>query len=304
VNKAKFENNQLWINKPFLKELLNTYRYTNESVGNYSIQFNSYFASYFIVEKMNANYYKIVPTTSRNNERPALQMEAYWELCKDRNVTFEGEIPLFYKQWYRNRGMIKEGLIKEKSIKVQVDRSTVNLPEDRKALQQFGQIWEKVYSALGLSPDQVNKYKGLIKKIKDSATTQIDPLAGIYSFMGNLFNVEVDKNKLRKYAPTPWRILFAGHSTINAGVNRMKKSELRQIIKEELKSILEGTLRSEQDTLDYAEHYIKKEYSKIYNNTKKLNKVLESIADLFHNHTLKTTDDVKFHVDYLIDELG
>ena len=32
-------------------------------------------------------------------------------------------------------------------VKVQVDRNTVNLPEDRKTLQEFGKIWKKVYES-------------------------------------------------------------------------------------------------------------------------------------------------------------
>ena len=97
-------------------------------------------------------------------------------------------------------------------VKVQVDRSSVNLPEDRKTLQEFGKIWKVVYEKLKRSPDQVQKYRNLVKRVANSATTgMIDKLAGQYSFMGKLFNVEVDKNKWSEYSPTPWRIAFAGN---------------------------------------------------------------------------------------------
>ena len=97
-------------------------------------------------------------------------------------------------------------------VKVQVDRSSVNLPEDRKTLQEFGKIWKVVYEKLKRSPDQVQKYRDLVKRVANSATTgMIDKLAGQYSFMGKLFNVEVDKNKWSEYSPTPWRIAFAGN---------------------------------------------------------------------------------------------
>lgn len=238
--RAKFVNNQLWIDKPFLKELLSKHHYRIDEKDTYQIKFDSMFASYLIVDQMNKDFYRVVPTTSRNNERPALQLETYWELCKDRDVIYEGEIPKFYYQWFRNRGLIKEGVIKEENIKVRVDRATVNLPGDRKALQQFGKIWKKIYGALKTSPDKVGKYKLLVKKLRDSKTTgAIDKLAGVYSFMGNLFHVEVDENKLRKNAPTPWVIMFAGdesHLPMNAGVEKMDK--LRQIIREEIKSVL------------------------------------------------------------------
>jgi hypothetical protein len=108
-------------------------------------------------------------------------------------------------------------------VKVQVDRSTVNLPQDRKTLQEFGKIWKRVYEALKMSPDQIPKYKGIIKRIANSATTgMIDKLAGRYSFMGKNFDVEVDKPKYSENAPTPWRIAFVGNMGENI-VNEAKK---------------------------------------------------------------------------------
>lgn len=106
-------------------------------------------------------------------------------------------------------------------VKVQVDRNTVNLPEDRKTLQEFGKIWKKVYEAWKKSPDEVSKYKNIVKKIADSAKTgMIDKLAGRFSFMGKTFDVEVDKPKVSKYAPTPWTIAFVG----NIGENIVNES--------------------------------------------------------------------------------
>jgi len=97
-------------------------------------------------------------------------------------------------------------------VKVQVDRGTVNLPEDRKTLQEFGKIWKKVYEALKKSPDEVPKYKNIIKKIANSAKTgTIDKLAGRFTFMGKMFDVEVDKSKWSEYSPTPWKIGFVGN---------------------------------------------------------------------------------------------
>lgn len=106
-------------------------------------------------------------------------------------------------------------------VKVQVDRSTVNLPEDRKILQEFGKIWKKVYEILRISPDKFPKYTNLIKKVADSAKTgMIDKLAGTFTFMGKKFNVEVDKSKYSEHAPTPWKISFAG----NIRENKMDES--------------------------------------------------------------------------------
>ena len=106
-------------------------------------------------------------------------------------------------------------------VKVQVDRGTVNLPEDRKTLQEFGKIWAKVYEALKISPETASKYKNIIKKVANSATTgMIDKLAGRFSFMGKLFDVEVDKSKWSEFAPTPWKIGFVG----NIGENIVSES--------------------------------------------------------------------------------
>ena len=106
-------------------------------------------------------------------------------------------------------------------VKVQVDRGTVNLPEDRKTLQEFGKIWAKVYDALKISPDTASKYKNIIKRVANSATTgMIDKLAGRFSFMGKLFDVEVDKSKWSEFAPTPWKIGFVG----NIGENIVNES--------------------------------------------------------------------------------
>jgi hypothetical protein len=108
-------------------------------------------------------------------------------------------------------------------VKVQVDRNTVNLPEDRKTLQEFGKIWKKVYETLKTSPEQIPKYKNIIKKIANSATTgMIDKLAGRFSFMGKTFDVEVDKSKWSEFAPTPWKIGFVGNLGENI-VNEAKK---------------------------------------------------------------------------------
>jgi hypothetical protein len=119
-------------------------------------------------------------------------------------------------------------------VKVQVDRSTVNLPQDRKTLQEFGKIWKKVYEALKMSPDQIPKYKGIVKRIADSAKTgMIDSLAGRFTFMGKKFDVEVDKPKFSEYAPTPWKIGFVGNlgeSIVNEA-KKFKKGDKVMIVK-------------------------------------------------------------------------
>lgn len=120
----------------------------------------------------------------------------------------------------------------EKDIKVQVDRGSVSKPENRKVLQQFGKIWKAVYGKLKTSPDKINKYKGLIKRISNTSTSNIDKLAGVFEFMGKKFRVEVDKAKYNEMRPTPWRIAYVENK--NLGEHRMKKSELRQIIREVL----------------------------------------------------------------------
>lgn len=133
-------------------------------------------------------------------------------------------------------------ILLEKDIKVQVDRGSVSKPENRKTLQEFGKIWKAVYGKLKTSPDKINKYKELVKRISDTTTSSIDELAGIFQFMGKKFRVEVDKSKYSEMRPTPWRIAYVG----NIGESKMKKSELRQMIKEEIERINEVKFTSQQ----------------------------------------------------------
>lgn len=145
-------------------------------------------------------------------------------------------------------------MINEENIKVQVDRSTVNIPEDRKALQEFGKIWKKVYGNFKTSPDQIGKYKSLIKKIKD--IDGIDDLAGLFIFMGKKFRVEVNKAKYRFNAPTPWRIAFEGNITEGREMNKILIEDLRQMIYTEIRNIVEA---DDDEKIDAEKEKIEKE---------------------------------------------
>ena len=117
--KAKFINNQLYVSPDLYKEILSMYGSEQYRGRKVAIKTNNSFASRMIAEKKmfdDETWHKLVPITSQNNDRMALQMEAYWTLCKEFDITYEGHIPQFYYQWFKNRGLIKESVMNEGAI--------------------------------------------------------------------------------------------------------------------------------------------------------------------------------------------
>ena len=104
------------------------------------------------------------------------------------------------------------GALVEKDIKIQADRSSVNIPSDRKALQAFVALWKKVWGSKNVSPDKIDKYKTIVKKIQNIDSTKKDESAGIYVYSGKKFKVDVDIHKIKTDKPTPWVISFIAES--------------------------------------------------------------------------------------------
>ena len=102
--KAKFVNNQLWIDEGLFKHLSEKFG-VDDKDGKQYIHVGSYFSSNLVAEKKDGGYYKVVPAGSQFNERPVLQLEAYWDILKHGDVVLEGEVPIFYRMWYGNRGV-------------------------------------------------------------------------------------------------------------------------------------------------------------------------------------------------------
>ena len=104
---TKFLNNQLYVNEEFYKAILEKYGHEPYRDNKIAIKTNNSFASRTIAEQKD-DWYCLTPITSQYNERLSLQMETYWTLLKEFNGIKFGEIPQFYYQWFKNRGLIKE----------------------------------------------------------------------------------------------------------------------------------------------------------------------------------------------------
>jgi len=117
MKEVTFVNNQLWVNEELYHILLDKYGYEDYKDNKIAVKTNNSFASRTVVEYMGDKWYKFIPISSQNNERPSLQLELYWTLLKEfDDIKFEGNIPTFYKQWFMNRGLLKENKMKINEI--------------------------------------------------------------------------------------------------------------------------------------------------------------------------------------------
>jgi hypothetical protein len=106
--KATFKNFKLLADKELYEAMVK--KYGVQSYGDrIAIKTNNSFASWMIAEEI-GDKYRIVPLTSQNNERQSLQMEAYWTVLKEFPINEWNDVPQFYKQWFVNRGLMKEGI--------------------------------------------------------------------------------------------------------------------------------------------------------------------------------------------------
>jgi hypothetical protein len=108
--KATFNNFQLLADKELYEAMLEKYGAQSYGKNKMAIKTNNSFASWMIAEAVygQGDLYKIVPITSQNNERQSLQMEAYWTTLKEFPISEYSNVPQFYRQWFRNRDLIKE----------------------------------------------------------------------------------------------------------------------------------------------------------------------------------------------------
>ena len=114
--KASFKNFQLLADPELYEAMLKKYGAQSYGENKMAIKTNNSFASWMIAEKV-GDKYKITPISSQNNERQSLQMEAYWTTLKEFPITEYKDVPIFYRQWFVNRGLIKESSASEEAKK-------------------------------------------------------------------------------------------------------------------------------------------------------------------------------------------
>jgi len=103
---VEFKNFKLYADKALYEAMVE--KYGTQSYGDrIAIKTNNSFASWMSAEKI-GDKYEIVPISSQNNERQSLQMEAYWTVLKEFPIREFNNVPQFYKQWFVNRGLMKE----------------------------------------------------------------------------------------------------------------------------------------------------------------------------------------------------
>lgn len=105
--KATFSNFQLLADKELYEAMVEKYGTQSYGEDKLAIKTNNSFASWMIAERV-GDKYKITPISSQNNERQSLQMEAYWTTLKDFPIKEFNDVPQFYRQWFVNRGLMKE----------------------------------------------------------------------------------------------------------------------------------------------------------------------------------------------------
>jgi hypothetical protein len=114
--KVTFENFQLYVEKDLYEAMIKKYGAQSYGENKMAIKTNNSFASWMIAEKV-GDKYKVTPISSQYNERQSLQMEAYWTVLKEFPVSEYKDVPQFYRQWFVNRGLMKENkIIKLKSL--------------------------------------------------------------------------------------------------------------------------------------------------------------------------------------------
>lgn len=114
--KVTFDNFQLYVGRDLYEAMLKKYGCQSYGENKMAIKTNNSFASWMIAEKV-GDKYKITPITSQNNERQSLQLEAYWTVLKEFTISEFNGVPQFYRQWFINRGLMKENkMIKLKSL--------------------------------------------------------------------------------------------------------------------------------------------------------------------------------------------
>lgn len=163
--KARFINNQLHVNTELYKAILSDYESESYRGCKIAIKTNNTHASRMIAEKIQREdevWHKLVPITSQHNERPSLQMEAYWTLCKDYDIQYEGHIPQFYYQWFNNRGLIKEEI--NEATDVMIGDAYKNGDRIEIIIRRFrGEKWDTIewdtkhneITAAGTSPEHL-----------------------------------------------------------------------------------------------------------------------------------------------------
>jgi hypothetical protein len=110
--KVTFDNFKLYADKDLYEAMVKKYGAQSYGDDKLAIKTNNSFASWMIAERV-GDKYKIVPITSQNNERQSLQMEAYWTVLKEFPIKEFNNVPQFYKQWFVNRGLMKENKMNE-----------------------------------------------------------------------------------------------------------------------------------------------------------------------------------------------
>lgn len=242
--KAKFVNNQLWVDENLFNHLLEKFG-ADERDGKQYIHVGSYFSSNLVAEKMNGGYYKVVPAGSQYNERPVLQLEAYWDIVKFGDVKIEGNVPTFYRMWFANRGVPMEDKRMIGEAKMLFEKR--QLPDNLEYLgyddwylfftdgtdvytynTELSQAWPYLYKKYGLSDDDFGspKFNQMIKKAFASGDVEkwvFQDIRGKNSLQKSSMKQDIDK--LRKQLPKgKFGKMFVGENKMKITAKKLNES--------------------------------------------------------------------------------
>jgi hypothetical protein len=180
--KAAFKNFQLLADPELYEAMLKKYGAQSYGENKMAIKTNNSFASWMIAEKV-GDKYKITPISSQNNERQSLQMEAYWTTLKEFPITEYKDVPIFYRQWFVNRGLMDK--TENKMNEIMSSRQKFSIGDKVMIVKgtnkgKKGKIVDTYYNKYGGGQDKKNQFTLYLYDEKQRVSwfmpTQLRPL--------------------------------------------------------------------------------------------------------------------------------